>query len=142
MNNKKRFSIMHSIIISALVLLILNGCGSNGNGGESETCNDIKEASRALVDSYQQCSQGDSCTFVDMYEYAGNNNCLSAFQCSKALRNGSDLEAFRTKVQALEQDFETCTECATASCVPVSEYEAFCNIEEGKCDWRSKTTTQ
>jgi hypothetical protein len=99
-------------------------------------CDDIRRDSEALVESYAACSQGDGCIVVDMYELvgSGSDNCLSAFQCSAALRDGTDVDAFAKKARALADDYEGCDECAIAGCVGPGPLTASCNTSTGRCE--------
>jgi len=118
-----RSRLRRMVVMAAL--LGATGCGSD--------CDDLKREARELKDDYAACSSGDTCVVVDMYSLAGANNCLAAFQCSAALREGTDLDAFGSKARAIASDFEGCSECSMAGCVDPSQLRAECNTAEGRC---------
>jgi len=116
---------------SLLVLTVVAVLGTTGCGPD---CDDLKKEAKELKDTYAACSSGDACVVVDMYSLAGANNCLAAFQCSAALREGSDLDAFGSRARAIASDFEDCSECTMAGCVDPSQLHAECNGSTGRCE--------
>ena len=118
---------MNTIAYSVVALVILIFTSS------CVDCDGIKEEASELKASYEKCSKGDDCIVVDLYEYAGANNCLGAFQCSAAFNADSDMDSFGDTASQLAEDFEQCDECTMAGCMDPAGFVARCNTEEGRC---------
>ena len=103
-------------------------------GTSCTTCEDLKEEARALRDGAAFCEAGDTCTIVSMYDMAGANNCLGAFQCGHALNADTDLDSFSKKAKAIADDFnDGCNECTMAGCVDSTTLTAFCDLDTHTC---------
>lgn len=111
-------------VFFVLLALLLSGCVD---------CEEVKDDARALKLEYSRCEAGDSCVIADMYELAGANTCLAAFQCATAFNADKDLDRFSSRARALADDFEECPECVTASCDSSDGMWAECDVEEGLC---------
>jgi len=97
-------------------------------------CEGIKEDAAELRADYEECSEGDSCMVVDLYAYAGADNCLGPFQCSAAFNADSDMEEFEKKARELADDFDQCDECTMAGCMSPDSFTARCNSDDGVCE--------
>jgi len=97
-------------------------------------CSRIADDARALKDAAITCGEGDTCQVVSLYELAGPNTCLGAFQCPAAFRSDVNLERFSKKARDLAQDHKKCPMCVQASCLDSSEATASCNVEVGQCE--------
>jgi hypothetical protein len=106
--------------------------------GACVDCEAIRADSRALRDEYASCSPGDSCQVVDLYTLAGSKNCLSAFQCSAAIRGNANLDEFRERARTLVEEHTACNECAMADCRTMEGLEPYCNDASGRCEFRPK----
>ena len=98
-------------------------------------CDQIQEDARDLKAKHARCEAGDTCALVSMYDLAGDNTCLGAFQCSAAL-NEADLDGFSDAAKDLAERFEHCNECVQAGCADTEGLEAYCNVEIGECSTR------
>ncbi len=108
------------------VLSLASGCGTD--------CAKLRQQAKALTQEYAACSAGDACQVVDMYEIAGQDNCLTWFQCSAPVRQGADLAAFKKRARALVDEYKSgCNICAIASCAP--HQTAQCNTTTGRCEF-------
>jgi hypothetical protein len=112
------------LTICALTLLLVVGC-----------CEKLREDAEALRDKHEKCADGDECVVVDMYEAAGENNCLGPFQCSHAL-NAKNLSKFESDAREIADDYESCNECTKGKCASYDEatHQAVCNTQTGKCE--------
>ena len=97
-------------------------------------CELLEDDAADLVRRYEACADGDSCQVVNLYDMAGPNNCLGAFQCAAALRVGSDLEAFRDEAQSLTHEYRGCGKCVAAGCADPSTFTATCDVATGRCE--------
>lgn len=113
-------------------IAVLLLCGTPGC--QARDCADIRQEARDLIAGAQTCGAGDQCVLVDLYALAGENNCLSPFQCSQPVREGYNLDDLGRRARALTDDYRQCTECAIASCVPASSMTAACNETTGRCE--------
>ncbi|GAB4305597.1 MAG: hypothetical protein Kow0090_21100 [Myxococcota bacterium] len=116
-----------AIMFSFLPLLSLS-CG----GGK---CEELQDKARNLVDSYKQCGAGDECEIVNLYNYAGSNNCIEAFQCSTAFRKGYNKTEFSQKVSEILSDYQGCNMCVMAGCIAQVNKMAVCNQSKGICEF-------
>ena len=101
--------------------------------GCDDDCSSLSDEARELRNGAAACGAGDSCVFVDMYEMAGENNCLGAFQCSHALNAAADLDAFRREARRIRSDYSGCSECVIADCVDTTNLVARCDVEARRC---------
>lgn len=108
--------------------------------GACDRCEDMEQDAQALKRSYEACSAGDTCQAVNLYDLAGANNCLGAFQCSAALRAGVDLDRFRAEALALADEYRSCGTCVAAGCVDPSTLTASCNVTSGLCELSAPPT--
>jgi hypothetical protein len=113
------------LLVIACVALALQAC--------NDDCPELQEEARALRDEAAACSAGDSCIIVDMYDIAGQNNCLLTFQCHKAVNANTDLDAFRRSARRIVKDYSGCSECAIASCFNPEMQIARCDETQGAC---------
>ncbi len=97
-------------------------------------CSRIADDAQALKDAAITCGEEDTCQVVSLYELAGPNTCLGAFQCPAAFRSDVNLERFSKKARDLAQDHKNCPMCVQASCPDSSKATASCNIEVGQCE--------
>ncbi|MED5465549.1 MAG: hypothetical protein VX699_12940 [Myxococcota bacterium] len=97
-------------------------------------CSRIADDAQALVNKAVTCGAEDTCQVVSLYELAGPNTCLAAFQCPAAFRADVNLERFSKKARDLARDHKNCPMCVQASCPNSSEATASCNVEIGQCE--------
>ena len=101
--------------------------------GCNDDCPELEDEARALRDEAAACSAGDSCMFVNMYDIAGENNCLLPFQCDKPVNANTDLEALRSRARRIVKDFDGCNTCAMADCMPTDMLVLRCDETLGRC---------
>ena len=117
-----RFLLAVSLVATAALLQACNG-----------DCSALREEASALRAEAAACEPGDTCVLVDMYEMAGENNCLLAFQCTHALNAAADLDSFKTRARTIAEDFESCDECTMASCFDPSTLVPRCDEATRRC---------
>ncbi len=113
------------VLALALAALQLHGC--------NDDCPELEDEAEALTDEAAACSPGDSCVFANMYEIAGENNCLLAFQCHQPVNANTDLGAMRKRARRIVKDYDGCNTCAVASCVPPDMLVLRCDETLGRC---------
>ena len=118
-----RFSIVAVVLLVAAGLL--QGC--------TDDCSSLRDEARALRDEAEACSAGDTCVLVNMYEMAGENNCLLAFQCEHALNARTDLAAFRAAALIIDGYYRSCIDCVMAQCTGTETLTARCDEAGGRC---------
>lgn len=107
----------------------------SGAAGCGTDCEKLRKEAKDLRHEYEACSAGDTCQIVDMYEIAGTDNCLAGFQCSTAVRQGTDLAAFKSRARAIVDEYKSgCNECAIAGCIGTTNKTAECNTATGRCE--------
>ena len=117
-----RFLLAVSVVAAAA---LLQGCNAE--------CSSLRDEAAALREEAEVCAPGDSCILVNMYEMAGENNCLLAFQCDHALNATTDLNAFETRARAIAGDFRDCNECVMADCFGSDSLVPRCDEATGRC---------
>ena len=96
-------------------------------------CDRILNDADELKAKHKKCQAGDICVIVNMYEVAGDHNCLGAFQCSSSM-NEKNIDKFRKEAKELAEDYEHCNYCIQATCIEMINHIPFCNEETGLCD--------
>ena len=98
-------------------------------------CDRISSDADELKTKHKKCRAGDTCVIVNMYDAAGDNNCLGAFQCSSSM-NENNVARFPKEAKKLAEGYEHCSECTKARCAVTENHIPFCNEETGLCDTR------
>jgi len=124
---------MRTLVVCGGLALVVAGAAVALQACDSKDCADLKDAASALVDEAGACSRGDSCALVDMYEMAGGDNCLGAFQCSRPLNASTDLAAFRKRAREIARAYDGCPECVVADCIDPSTVVARCDTAQRRC---------
>ena len=108
-----------------LLVLLLAACGT-------PVC--PNDDARALIESYQGCTEDADCTVVPMNTVVGDNTCVGWFSCDNSLRTDADLDALAAEAVDIEERQADCGVCAKAACAP--DREAWCDTSTGLCDLR------
>lgn len=121
-------------LAAVVMAAVLGFMGSMTGCIDTADCEEIEDDAQALVAEYEACESDDSCVIVNMYELAGEDNCLEAFQCFSVIPEDADQEEFGRRARDLVEDYKGCQSCAIAGCINPSQYKPVCNEEIRRCE--------
>ncbi len=125
-----------------LLTLLLTACPSTSDDSGLHSCDaDTIQADAAdLLNTHAACSTGDSCQTVTTWEIFGDDTCLEGYLCAVAVNADTDLAAFTSAAQDLDDALRACDaldgtvqECLT-ECDVNDEVPPECNTSTGLCE--------